>query len=161
VAIAMRSALYYLSINTAILEKLHKEIDTLDISDAITYKQTQQLPYLKAVVRESLRMFPSIPAQLYRYVPEGGLSVDNHLVPAGTVVGMSSLAQNRDAAIYGSDADVFNPDRWLGDETRARYLEASLFNFGGTGPRACVGRNLALVSFHRCCLLLLKLTVIR
>jgi cytochrome P450 len=122
VAISMRSALWRLSTNPAVL------------------------PYLKAVVRESLRMYPSVPAPLYRIVPAGGITVDGQLIPPGTVVGISSLAQNRDTAIFGQDPNVFNPDRWLGDEAEARYMEAALFNFGGSGPRSCPGRDLAMVS---------------
>jgi len=146
VAISMRSALYWLATKPGVLHKLREEIDAIDSEEPITYKQTQELPYLKAVVRESLRMYPSIPAPLYRIVPAGGLSVDGHLIPPGTVVGISSLAQNRDIAIFGKDADGFNPDRWLGDESEARYMEAALFNFGGSGPRSCSGRDLAMVS---------------
>ncbi|KAI4728001.1 cytochrome P450 [Aureobasidium sp. EXF-10728] len=149
VAIAMRSALYHLSINPAVLRKLREEIDSVDSDEPLSYKGTQKLPYLKAVVRESLRMYPSVPAQLYRIVPDGGLSVDGQLIPSGTVVGISSLAQNRDTAIFGQDVHVFNPDRWLGDESAARYLEAALFNFGGTGPRSCPGRDLAMIELYK------------
>lgn len=141
----MRSALYYLGMNPDMLLKVQAEIDSLDTTEPITYKQTQQLPYLKAVVRESLRMYPSIPAQLYRFVPEQGMAVDDQYIPAGTVVGMSGLAQNRDELVFGSDVDVFKPERWLGDAEEQRRLEASLFNFGGNGPRSCPGRDLAMV----------------
>jgi cytochrome P450 len=142
----MRSALWRLSTNPGVLQKLREEIDAIDPDESITYRLTQMLPYLKAVVRESLRMYPSVPAPLYRIVPEGGLAVDGQLIPPGTVVGISSLAQNRDTAIFGKDADVFNPDRWLGDGSEARYMETALFNFGGSGPRSCPGRDLAMVS---------------
>ncbi|CAD0108927.1 unnamed protein product [Aureobasidium uvarum] len=131
--------------NPAVIQKLREEVDAVDSDEPLSYKETQKLPYLKAVVRESLRMYSSVPAQLYRIVPDSGLSVDDHLIPSGTVVGISSLAQNRDTAIFGQDATTFNPDRWLGDESQARYLEAALFNFGGTGPRSCPGRDLAML----------------
>lgn len=145
VSVAMRSALYYLGVHPDMLRKVQAEVDSLDTTEPITYKQTQQLPYLKAVVRESLRMYPSIPAQLYRFVPEQGMAVDDRYIPAGTVVGMSGLAQNRDELVFGSDVDVFKPERWLGDAEEQRRLEASLFNFGGNGPRSCPGRDLAMV----------------
>jgi cytochrome P450 len=154
----MRSALWRLSTNPAVLQRLREELDGVDSEDPITYKQTQQLPYLKAVVRESLRMYPSVPAPLYRIVPAGGITVDGQLILPGTVVGISSLAQNRDTAIFGQDPNVFNPDRWLGDEAEARYMEAALFNFGGSGPRSCPGRDLAMVSqqdISRCYMLTL------
>jgi cytochrome P450 len=145
----MRSALWHLSTNPAVLQRLRNEIDALDLEESITYKETQKLPYLKAVVRESLRMYPSVPAPLYRIVPAGGITVDGQLIPSGTVVGISSLAQNRDTTIFGKDPNVFNPDRWLGNEAEARYMEAALFNFGGSGPRSCPGRDLAMVRSMR------------
>lgn len=149
VAISMRSAIYRLATNPAVLQKLREELDAMDSEEPITYKETQKLPYLKAVVRESLRMYPSVPAPLYRIVPAGGLMVEGRLIPSGTIVGISSLVQNRDTAIFGKDTDVFSPERWLKDESEARYLEAALFNFGGTGPRSCPGRDLAMVRrFH-------------
>lgn len=141
----MRAALYHLSTNPTVLQRLREEIDAVASDEPLSYKHTQQLPYLKAVVRESLRMYSSVPGQLYRIVPSDGLLIDGHLIPSGTVVGISSLTQNRDTAIFGQDADIFNPERWLGDESKARYLEAALFNFGGTGPRSCPGRDLAMV----------------
>ncbi|KAI5199054.1 cytochrome P450 [Aureobasidium subglaciale] len=149
VAIAMRSTLYHLSFNPAVLRKLQTEIDQADTGESTSYKQTQQLPYLKAVVRESLRMYPSIPAQLPRVVPAGGLSVNGHSISSGTVIGISSLAQNRDTTIFGQDANVFNPERWLGEESEARSLEAALFNFGGIGPRSCPGRDLAMIELYK------------
>ncbi|KAH0349341.1 cytochrome P450, partial [Aureobasidium melanogenum] len=149
VAIAMRAALYHLNTNPAVLQKLREEIDVFDADGPLSYKQTQQLPYLKAVVRESLRMYSPVPAQLYRIVPSGGLSIDDRFIPSGTVVGISSLAQNRDPAIFGLDANIFNPDRWLGDESKARYFEAALFNFGGTGIRSCPGRDLAMIELYK------------
>ncbi|KAG9901824.1 cytochrome P450, partial [Aureobasidium melanogenum] len=149
VAIAMRAALFHLNTNPEVLQKLREEIDAVDAVKPLSYKQTQQLPYLKAVVRESLRMYSSLPAQLYRIVPSSGLAIDGHLIPSGTVVGISSLAQNRDTAIFGQDADIFNPDRWLGDESKARYLEAALFNFGGTGIRSCPGQDLAMIELYK------------
>ncbi|KAH0342992.1 cytochrome P450, partial [Aureobasidium melanogenum] len=149
VAIAMRAALYHLNTNPEVLQKLREEIDAVDTDEPLSYKQTQQLSYLKAVVRESLRMYSSVPGQLYRIVPSGGLSIDSHFIPSGTVVGISSLVQNRDPAIFGQDADMFNPDRWLGDESKARYFEAALFNFGGTGIRSCPGRDLAMIELYK------------
>ncbi|KAK6007585.1 hypothetical protein QM012_004399 [Aureobasidium pullulans] len=149
VGITMRAALYHLTSHPKVLQKLREEIDAVDTAEPLSYKQTQQLPYLKAVVRESLRMYPSVPGQLYRIVPLGGLLINGHFIPSGTVVGISSLAQNRDTAIFGQDADIFNPDRWIGDESKARYLEAALFNFGGTGPRSCPGRDLAMIELYK------------
>lgn len=82
--------------------------------------------------------------QLLRHAPDNFI-VDDKVIPPGTPVGISPLAQNRDRAIWGNDADVFRPERWLEDEEKAKYLETANMTFGGSGPRMCIGKNIALV----------------
>ena len=43
------------------------------------------------------------------------------------MVGISALAMNRCRDVLGVDADLFRPERWLGDEKRARYMDGLLF----------------------------------
>ena len=116
------------------------------LTKPITYLQTQQLPVLQAVVKEATRLLPSIVFQLLRHAPEN-FSVRGYHIPAGTPVGISPIAQNRDREIWGDDADEFLPERWLKDEASAKYLDSSNMTFGGSGPRMCVGRNIALVCY--------------
>lgn len=131
--------------------KLQKEIDDYhklsNLTAPITYLQTQEIPCLQAVVKESTRIFPSIIYQLLRYYysPAGGFPVVEHFIPPGTRVGISPLAQNRDRAIWGEDADTFRPERWLGDPGRARYPNSVNITFRGNGPRMRIGKNIALV----------------
>lgn len=110
----------------------------------LPYIKCQKLPFLAAVIKEAMRLNPSITFQLLRYVPPSGLVVDDKLIPPGYPVGISPLAQNRDVAIWGKDADEFRPERWL-DPNRSRHLDANDMIFGGNGPRMCIGRNIALV----------------
>jgi cytochrome P450 len=63
-------------------------------------------------------------------------------------VGMSAIAANRDPAIWGADADDFRPERWLESPEKSRFLESHSMVFGGNGSRACIGKNIALVSLH-------------
>ena len=148
----MRTSLYYICSRSDVYRKLQQEVDDFyesnRLTEPVSYTQTQQMPYLQAVVKEAMRLLPSIVYQLLRHAPEG-LSVDGKRIPAGTPVGISPIAQNRDKAIWGSDADEFKPERWLEDEARARYLESANMTFGGSGPRMCIGRNIALVGHLR------------
>jgi cytochrome P450 len=116
------------------------------LTEPITYLQTQQLTYLNAVAKEAMRLRPSIIGQLLRHTPQEGLTVDGKYIPPKTTIGISPLAQNRDKAIWGEDANELRPERWLEDEAKARYLESNNMTFGGNGPRMCIGRNIALVS---------------
>jgi cytochrome P450 len=153
-SIGMRTCLFYICQHPEVYQALQKDIDLFygehDLSQPITYAQTQKIPYLVAVVKEAMRLLPSIVYQLLRHCPEGQ-TVDGKTIPPGTVVGVSPIAQNRDRAIWGAEADDFRPQRWLESKERSAYLDLNNYTFGGNGPRMCIGRNLALVSpIHFC-----------
>jgi cytochrome P450 len=145
----MRSCLYYLCRHPAAYKQLQEEVDKFykdnNLTEPANYSQTQEMPYLKAVVTESLRLFPSITYQLLRYSPEGGMSIDGRYIPAGYDIGISPIAQNRDEAVFGKDANDFRPERWLESRERTSSMESVNMTFGGNGPRTCIGRNISLV----------------
>jgi cytochrome P450 len=148
-SIAIRACIHAICSRKAVYDRLQAEIDEYydksELTQPITYLQCQNLPYLIAVTREAMRLLPSIVYQLLRHAPEAGLTVDGKFIPPGTPVGMSPIAQNRDPKIWGDDAEEFRPERWLESEAKFRYMESNNMTFGGSGPRMCVGRNIALV----------------
>ena len=145
----MRTCLYYFCKHPDVYQKIQQEIDDYyeshHLKEPIRYTQTLELPYLVAAAKEAMRLLPSITWQLLRHAP-AGLVVDGKAIPEGTCVGVSALAQNRNKDIWGEDADEFRPERWLESVERANYLSANNMTFGGSGPRTCIGRNIALVS---------------
>ncbi|KAH6995429.1 cytochrome P450 [Ilyonectria destructans] len=151
-SIGMRACLYYLALNPESYKLVQKEVDAFyegrKLHAPITYLQTQQLPYLQAVIKEATRLFPSIVYQLLRYAPPD-LVIRGQNIPEGTEVGISPIAQNRDRDIWGPDADEFRPQRWLENEERAKYYDKATMTFGGSGPRMCVGKNVALVELNK------------
>ncbi|KAH7140318.1 cytochrome P450 [Dactylonectria estremocensis] len=101
----------------------------------------EQLPYLEAVVKEGLRMFPSIPMSLPRCVPSGGREVDGFWLPAGTIVSCQPYSMHRmDESVF-PDPEAFKPERWLEEEGLAE--KNRLFFAFSNGGRACIGRHLA------------------
>ena len=146
----MRSCLYYLCRDKAVYDRVEREVEEFyaanELTTAITYTQTQTLPYLRAVVAEATRLLPSIVFNLLRYTPADGMTIDGKYIPGGTPIGISPIAQNRDRKIWGDDANEFRPERWLESEAQKRHFEAATMTFGGSGPRTCVGKNIALVS---------------
>ncbi|KAF4456813.1 cytochrome P450, partial [Fusarium albosuccineum] len=146
-SIGMRTCLYYVATNPDAYAQLRREVDDFyrenNLDAPITYLETQQLPYLQAVIKEATRLLPSIVFQLLRYAPPG-FEVRGVKIPANTPIGMSPIAQNRDQDIWGQDADEFRPSRWLENEEMAKYFDRSTMTFGGSGPRMCIGRNIAL-----------------
>lgn len=145
----MRTCLYFVAGNPDVYGKLKEEVDTFyqqrNVDTPITYLETQKLPYLQAVIKEATRLLPSIVFQLLRYTPPA-FEVRGVKIPPNTPIGISPIAQNRDQDIWGQDADEFRPSRWLESEEKTKYFDRSTMTFGGSGPRMCIGRNIALVS---------------
>jgi len=93
-----------------------------------------------------------------RAVPEPGFTLpDGRFIPAGKTVGLNPSVMTRDRNVYGPDADIFRPERWLwryGEEaaTHAERLrkmdELNTFVWGG-GNRTCLGRFLATTSLYK------------
>lgn len=92
-----------------------------------------------------------------RIVPQGGLILpDGRILPPGTKVGINPWVISRDKGVYGDDADVFRPERWLrakGEsedeyEERLKGMKAADFTFGA-GRRVCVGQHMATVEIHK------------
>lgn len=86
-AISLSAFLYYLYTNRDKLQKLRDEIDTQAaegrVSDPITFKEAQGLPYLQAVIKEVLRLHPAVGTILPRFVPPGGLELSGYHFPPG------------------------------------------------------------------------------
>lgn len=120
VAIGLSSIVYYLSRNQDAYLKLQQEIDQAFGSANLTgaaqplpYAQVATLPYLNATVVEALRMHPATGLVLQREVPAGGAILAGKHVPGGTIVGINSWVMHANTQVYGADAHVFRPERWL------------------------------------------------
>lgn len=144
---------FELSRNPQIWAKLKAEIyskfgnDDALLSE-ITFHSLKRCDYLKAILSEVLRLYPSVPqnsrvATKNTTLPKGGGSNGNRpiFVPKGQVVGYSPYSLHRDEQFYGKDCELFRPERWLGDETRKMGWAYVPFN---GGPRICLGQQFAL-----------------
>jgi cytochrome P450 len=107
-------------------------------------KELTQLPYLNAVLRESLRMYSPLPAFEPR-VCSVDTVIDGYTIPAGTVVGMSPYCLHRDENVYPEPLK-FAPERWVAEdgnlvtESDARNKHFWAFS---SGARMCIGMHLA------------------
>ena len=150
-----RTIFYYLLKNPSTLSTLQSEIDTAQQADTLTkplptWQECQQLPYLNAVIKEALRFIPALGLPLERIVPPGpGLTVKNHTLPPGTIIGINPYVLHRHPKIFGEDAEEWNPDRWLSDdEGKVKYMDSHLLTFGA-GKRTCLGRNIAMLELAK------------
>ncbi len=83
-ATGLSGATYLLLQNPHVLEKLRKELDTkFQRSEEITLNSVTSLPYLQAVINETLRHYPPVTGGMVRQVPDGGAMIAGKFVPGG------------------------------------------------------------------------------
>ncbi|EQC32865.1 hypothetical protein SDRG_09397 [Saprolegnia diclina VS20] len=145
ISTSMAYALYLLATHPEVQAKAVAEIDkVVGTSAPITYEAVQQLPYVSAVLTESMRLFPASPIVI-RHL-EAPLTLDDHCVPAGTIMTIPIWFVNRSPLNWGDDADEFKPERHFDDAVAhgiaAKDRAFRFMTFSG-GPRNCVGMRFA------------------
>ncbi|KAG9683867.1 cytochrome P450, partial [Aureobasidium melanogenum] len=100
-----------------------------------------QLPYLDAVVKEGLRVFPPIPMSFPRYTPDSGTTLDGYYIPGHTIVSCQPFTLHKDPDVFPSP-EKFNPQRWL--EEKGELERNRMFFAFSQGARGCIGKHLAL-----------------
>lgn len=147
-ATALTGWTYYICTHPAVYKRLVNEVRVaFHSTDDIKWENVKNLRYLEATLNEAIRLFPPSAASQQRIVPAGGATIDGYFVPAGKTVAVSPWAATRSTLNF-HEPDLFRPERWLGegDEYFNDHLNASL-PFG-TGPRVCIGRNLAYMEMR-------------
>ncbi|KAI5968271.1 hypothetical protein CANMA_002487 [Candida margitis] len=144
-------AIFELARNPEMYARLRQEIldkfGTSNLED-ITFENLKKCEYLKAVLNETLRMYPSVPRNFRvstrnTTLPRGG-GVDGMspvFIPKGRSVIYNIAATQMDPRYYGKDVDEFRPDRWFEESTKK--LGWAYLPFNG-GPRICLGQQFAL-----------------
>ncbi|OTB01148.1 hypothetical protein M426DRAFT_25861 [Hypoxylon sp. CI-4A] len=136
--------LYHAARTPGVLEKMQKELDEASPDDSIKvpdYEAIKNLPYLQMVINETLRIHSTSGIGLPREIPPDspGVTILGHYFPPGTVLSVPTYSIHHSREIWGPDADEFRPERWADPSLRQR----NAFIPFSTGPRACVGRNVA------------------
>ncbi|KAF4992377.1 hypothetical protein FDECE_13733 [Fusarium decemcellulare] len=151
-AISLRAIIYFLLKNPHAYRCLQDEIDTSiaegKVSDPVTFGEASKMSYLQAVMKEAMRLHPAVQWSLPRYVPPMGLQIGPVDIPPGSEVGINPYVIHRNTSIFGDDAEVFRPERWLEDEARARDMDRYMVQFG-TGSRVCLGKNISLMEMSK------------
>lgn len=118
-------------------------------TDSITFESLKRCVYLRHVINETLRMYPTVPSNFRTAkhdttLPVGG-GPDGQspiFIPKNSYVIYSVFSMHRHPKIWGPDANVWDPSRW---ERRipGEHHSWTFLPFNG-GPRICLGQQFAL-----------------
>ncbi|KAI0934646.1 hypothetical protein AcV5_006421 [Taiwanofungus camphoratus] len=149
-ACSLTFAVYFLSTHPHVLRQLRAEVlAKVGTRRRPTYEDIKEMRYLRAVINETLRLYPPVPWNVRYSTRETTLlnpdpSGKPFYVPPNTPISWSALAMHRRTDLWGPDAMEFDPDRFL-DERVHKYLTPNPFIFlpFNAGPRICLGQQFA------------------
>ncbi|GMR61490.1 hypothetical protein PMAYCL1PPCAC_31685 [Pristionchus mayeri] len=132
---ALSYTAWMLSRYPEIMKRCQEEVDEVCVDSSISYEDCQNLRYLDAVCRETLRFFPigarAVARTCMKDTTVGGYDIDK-----STIVMADSYAVHFNKELWGEDVDEFRPERWLESDRRVAAINFLTF---GAGPRLCVG----------------------
>ncbi|KAH7419745.1 pisatin demethylase [Cadophora sp. MPI-SDFR-AT-0126] len=151
-AITLRAVFYFLMKHPEVMNNLLREMEDADLGpmeQIVSWEQARNLPYLGAVIQESLRMHPAVGLALERIVPAHGLQAGKSFIPAGTIVGANAWVVHLNQTVYGSEPENYRPERWLEvSDSKRSEMNNALFSFG-MGARTCIGKNISLLEMYK------------
>lgn len=131
---------------------MHPEVEKLVMNeltqfykkgDPVTYELLRELNYLEMVIKETMRLFPSVPLTIRESIEEMNIDGIGRL-PKGITFICSFYRLHRWESIWGADAHEFRPERFEPSEVAKRH-PSSFLPFG-SGSRNCLGNRYAMLS---------------
>ncbi|KIW89822.1 uncharacterized protein Z519_09251 [Cladophialophora bantiana CBS 173.52] len=145
---------YLLALHPDIQSRLRAEIHTAipdgfsptNSQDSSIASVLESLPLLNGVCSEALRVLPAVPVTMR--TAKRNTTLMGHPIAAGTKIIMAPWAVNNDPELWGPDAHVFKPERWIDPETgKPNQTGGASTNYATMtflhGQRSCIGQNFA------------------
>lgn len=153
-ATTLRITLFYIMSNPPVWRKLQASIDEIAKQNSSTVfipeSVLRNAPYLQAVIKEGLRMWPPLTGDRRKVAPAQGWQVGNKFIPGGTEVGQCVWGLRRDTKTFGVDSELFRPERWLEAEPeQVKKMEAATFTVFGNGRHTCLGKTIAFIELNK------------
>ncbi len=123
-----------------VARRCHEEVDSVVGEREPTASDVEQLPYLIATIKETLRLYPPAIGILLRQAT-ADLVIGGYDVPKGSLITLSAYVIQRDPRWY-VDPERFDPERFL--PPRADEIPSGAYFPFGAGPRVCIGQSFAM-----------------
>ncbi|CAI0419859.1 unnamed protein product [Linum tenue] len=135
----------YLMKNPVAMGKAQKEVRlAIGKKDFVNEQDIQQLPYLKAVVKETMRLQPPAPLLVPRESTQK-CSLGGYEIPAKTAVHINAWAIGRDPEAWRENPEEFKPERFIGSSIDVKGADFELIPFGA-GRRICPAIHMGLAN---------------
>ncbi|GMS94950.1 hypothetical protein PENTCL1PPCAC_17125, partial [Pristionchus entomophagus] len=132
---------HFLANHDDVQKKLIEEVDSFLIeNETIEIERLNDLPYMDAVIKESLRHYPLGSVVVTRECAKA-CEIGGFKFEVGDSIATDTWSMHMDKTVWGEDAAEFRPERWLEESSRPR----SAFQAFGEGPRICLGMRLAYI----------------
>ncbi|KAL6257984.1 hypothetical protein P5V15_011579 [Pogonomyrmex californicus] len=142
VATGLTFAILLLAEHKDIQQRVRDEVNAIMRANKgkLTMSALNDMSYLERCLKESLRLYPSVP-YIMRAISED-VNLHSYLVPSGTLLYIGIQEVHRDSNFW-PNPEVFDPDRFLPDKIQNRH-PYSYIPFSG-GPRNCIGQRFAML----------------
>ncbi|ESQ45918.1 hypothetical protein EUTSA_v10010970mg [Eutrema salsugineum] len=141
---------WLLSENPNVLTKIHQELQenlprSRNSQERSPYDlaELDKLVYLHGALCESMRLYPPVPFQRRSAIKPDVLP-SGHKVDANSTIMIFVYAMGKMRAVWGEDALEFKPERWVSATGGIRHEPSHKFFSFNAGPRACLGKNMAM-----------------